>query len=92
MHCSSIDTKAVIGLAALVMFARIGTSNGYHFDHHYPNDHSPLHVHISGDDGFTKVDLNGNPLPKQRAMTHGERKAFRKLYDKIWEALAPWNP
>lgn len=67
--------------------ARIGKSGG---DHHYPDDHEPLHVHISGDDWLTKIDLSGNPLSRQRPMTHGERKAFKKLYKKILKVLSKW--
>ena len=66
-------------LGGLISFIRIGKSGGYRFDHYYPNDHAPTHVHISGDDGKTKVDINGNPIQGQRPMTHGERKAFWKM-------------
>ena len=69
------------------LMARIGKSGG---DHHYPDDHEPLHVHKSGDDGLTKIDLSGNPLSRQRPMTHGERKAFKKLYKKILKVLSKW--
>ena len=79
-----------LGLGVMVWFARIGNSGGYRIDHHYPNDHDPLHVHISGDDGFTKVDLNGNPIQGNRSMTPGERKAFNRLYKQIIKALLPW--
>ena len=83
--------QAIAGLVGLnILFARIGKSGGYIIDHHYPNDHDPIHVHISGDDGFTKVDLNGNPIQGNRKMTKGERKAFEKLYPKILKALFPW--
>ena len=86
-------TAAVAGVGLLgvnVVFSRIGKSGGYIIDHHYPNDHDPLHVHISGDDGFTKVDLNGRPIQGNRPMSPGEKKAFRKLYHKILQALLPW--
>lgn len=73
-----------------ILMARIGKSGGYIIDHHYPDDHEPLHVHISGDDGLTKIDLSGNPLSGQRPMTHGERKAFKKLYKKILKVLSKW--
>ncbi len=75
-----------------ILLSRIGESNGYKVDHHYPNDHEPVHVHISGDDGKTKVDLNGNPIQGNRPMTFGERKAFWKLIDKIIKALKPFFP
>lgn len=73
------------------MFSRIGKSGGYFIDHHYPNDHDPTHVHISGDDGTTRVDLNGNPLSNERPMTVGEKKAFWRLIDKIKKVLKPWT-
>ena len=73
-----------------VLFSRIGKSRGYIIDHHYPNDHDPPHVHISGDDGKTRVDINGNPIQGDRPMTPGEKKAFKKLWQKIYEALMPW--
>ena len=76
-------------VAGIISFARIGKSGGYKIDHHYPNDHDPTHVHISGDDGKTRVDLNGNPIQGDRPMTPGERKAFKKLLQKIIEALNP---
>ena len=85
---AAAGAAAAIGLG--IMFARIGKSGGYNIDHHYPNDHDPTHVHISGDDGKTRVDLNGNPLPGDRPMTFGERKAFWRLIDKIREVLKPW--
>ena len=72
------------------MAARIGKSGGYRIDHHYPNDHAPTHVHISGDDGTTRVDINGNPIQGDRPMTPGEKKAFWRLIEKIIEALKPW--
>jgi len=88
---SSVAAVAGVGLIATnVMFARIGKSGGYVIEHHYPNDHDPLHVHISGDDGFTKVDLNGKPIQGNRPMTPGERKAFNRLYQKILKYLSPW--
>lgn len=77
-------------LGGLISFIRIGKSGGYRFDHYYPNDHAPTHVHISGDDGKTKVDINGNPIQGQRPMTHGERKAFWKLIKEIIRSLNPW--
>ena len=70
-----------------LLFSRIVEGNGYRIDHHYLNDHDPIHVHISGDQGQTKVDLNGNPLPGQRPMTVGERKIFWRYIDKIKDAL-----
>lgn len=73
-----------------VLFSRIGKSGGYRIDHHYPNDHDPIHVHISGDDGKTRVDIFGNPIQGDRPMTPGEKKAFKKLWQKIYEALMPW--
>ncbi len=72
------------------LFARIGNSGGYRIDHHYPNDHDPFHVHISGDDGMTRVDLDGNPIQGDRPMTVGERKAFYRLFEQILNALKPW--
>lgn len=47
-------------------------------------------MHISGDDGKTKVDIFGNPIQRNRPMTPGERKALKKLYKAILKALAPW--
>ncbi len=83
--------QAIAGLLGLgLLFSRIGKSGGYRIDHHYPDDHDPMHVHISGDDGFTKVDLNGNPIQGNRPMTPGEKKAFNRLYEKILKALLPW--
>ena len=82
---------ALAGLA--ILFARIGKSGGYTIDHHYPNDHDPVHVHISGDDiigGRTKVDLDGNPLKGQSPLTTGAKKAFKNLFKKIIKALSPW--
>ena len=81
----AIGAVAIAGIG--LVFSRIGKSGGYTIDHHYPNDHDPTHVHINGDDGKTKVDINGNPLPGCRPMTHGEKKAFEKLFEKIIEAL-----
>lgn len=87
----TVSGAQVLGAVALagtvIAFQRIGKSGGYTFDHHYPNDHNPPHVHVSGDDGMTKIDLNGDPLPGQRGMTHGEKKAFMKLYETILQAL-----
>ena len=80
----------VVALGAGIAYSRIGNSGGYRIDHHYPNDHDPIHVHINGDDGTTKVDMNGNPIQNNRPMTPGERKAFYRLYKKILEALKPW--
>ncbi len=81
----------VAGIAAVgLTFMRIGKSGGYRFDHHYPNDHEPTHVHISGDDGKTRVDINGNPIQNDRPMTPGEKKAFWKLIKEITKALGPW--
>ena len=80
-----------VGIFSLaLLFSRIVEGNGYRIDHHYPNDHDPIHVHISGDQGQTKVDLNGNPLPGQRPMTVGERKVFWRYIDKIKDALKRW--
>lgn len=77
-------------LGGIIMFSRIGKSGGYRIDHHYPNDHDPTHVHIRGDDGTTRVDIDGNPIQGDRPMTQGEKKAFWRLFDKIIEALKPW--
>ena len=88
---SGTSVVTVLGLAGItVMSVRIGKSGGYRVDHHYPNDHAPTHVHISGDDGKTRVDINGNPIQGDRPMTPGERKAFWKLIEKIIEALKQW--
>ena len=88
---SGTSVVTALGLAGItVMGVRIGKSGGYRVDHHYPNDHDPTHVHISGDDGMTRVDINGNPIQGDRPMTPGERKAFWKLIEKIIEALKPW--
>ena len=73
-----------------VMGVRISKSGEYRIDRHYPNDHVPTHVHIIGDDGRTRVDINGNPIQGDRPMTHGERKTFWRLIKKIIEALKPW--
>ena len=86
----TILTGAAVA-GSLILAMRIGKSGGYRIDHHYPNDHDPTHVHISGDDGETSVDLNGNPIQNKRPMTPGERKAFWRLFDKIVEALTPWT-
>ncbi len=85
---AAITVGGAIGIG--LMFARIGKSGNYRIDHHYPNDHEPTHVHISGDDGMTRVDINGKPIQNDRPMTPGEKKAFWKLIDKIIEALSPW--
>ena len=85
---SALTKTATIGMG--ILFSRIGKSGGYRIDHHYPDDHDPLHVHISGDDGMTRIDINGNPIQGDRPMTHGERKAFRRLYQQILKALNPW--
>ena len=88
---SGVSVVTALGLAGVtVMAARIGKSGGYRIDHHYPNDHAPTHVHISGDDGTTRVDINGNPIQGDRPMTPGEKKAFWRLIEKIIEALKPW--
>lgn len=42
------------------------------------------------DDGFTRVDINGNHIQGDRPMTPGEKKAFWRLIEKIIEALKPW--
>ena len=89
-----VTTVVITGIEIItggIVLSRIGKSGGYIFDHHYPNDHDPLHVHIQGDDGVTKIDLQGNPLKGNRPMTSGERKAFRKLYDIIVRTLKPWS-
>ncbi len=86
-----VSIVTVLGLAGVTVLAtRIGKSGGYRIDHHYPNDHAPTHVHISGDDGTTRVDINGNPIQGDRPMTPGEKKAFWRLIDKIIDALKPW--
>jgi len=80
-------------LGGMITLAQIGKSGGYRIEHHYPNDHDPTHVHISGDDiikGETKVDLNGIPLKGEAPLTKGAKKAFAKLYKQILEALKPW--
>ena len=82
--------KALCLAGITVMGVRIGKSGCYRVAHHYPNDHDPTHVHISGDDGKTRVDINGNPIQGDRPMTPGERKAFWKLIKKIIEALKLW--
>ena len=88
---SGTSVVTALGLAGItVMGVKIGKSGGYRIDHHYPNDHDPAHVHISGDDGTTKVDINGNPIQGKRPMTPGERKAFWNLIEKIIEALKPY--
>ena len=88
---SGTSVVTALGLVGItVMGVRIGKSGGYRVDHHYPNDHNPTYVHISGDDGKTRVDINGNPIQGDRPMTPGERKAFWKLIKKIIEALKPW--
>ena len=79
-------------ITSVLVFSRIGKSGGYIIDHHYPNDHEPPHVHISGDDGSTRVGLDGKPIQNDRPMTPGERKAFYNLYNKIVEALQIWFP
>ena len=81
---------AVIAVGGMILFSRIGKSGGYRIDHHYPNDHKPAHVHISGDNGTTKIDLNGNPLRGQRPMTKGESQAFKRLKEKIIRELKRW--
>ena len=88
----SITGAQMLEIASLlgISFALIGKSGGYKIEHHYPNDHDPKHVHISGDDGVTKVDVNGNPIQGNRPMTHGEKKAFKKLLKEIIKALTPW--
>ena len=64
---SGTSIALAIGLVgSVVMATRIGKSGGYRIDHHYPNDHNPVHVHISGDDGMTRVDINGNPIQGDR--------------------------
>ena len=88
---SGTSVVTALGLVGItVMGVRIGKSGGYRIDHHYPNDHAPAHVHISGDDGVTRVDINGNPIQGDRQMTPGEKKAFWRLIEKIIEALKPW--
>ena len=77
-------------VGASIIFSRIGKSNGYTIDHHYPNDHAPTHVHIKGDDGMTRVEINGNPIQNDRPMTAVERKAFRNLIKEIIKQLKPW--
>ena len=67
----------------IVMASRIGKSGGYRVDHHYLNDHDPIHVHISGDDirgdRVIRVGLDGNPLPGEPKLPPGARRAFWKL-------------
>ena len=89
----ALTGSLILGIVGMlgISLALIGKSGGYRIEHHYPNDHNPTHVHISGDDGMTKVDVNGNPIQGNRPMTHGEKKAFKKLFKKIIEALMPWN-
>ena len=77
---SVVEALGLVGIT--VMGVRIGKSGGYRVDHHYPNDHAPTHVHISGDDGVTRVDINGNPIQGDRPMTSGEKKAFWNLIKK----------
>ena len=79
-----------VGTGLSVSMMRIGKSGGYKIDHHYPDDHYPPHVHISGDDGMTKIDIFGNPIKGARPMTAGEKKAFEALYDRIMETLSKW--
>ena len=86
---TGVEILGVVGMLG-VLFSVIGKSGGYKIEHFYPGDHDPTHVHISGGKGTTKVDLNGEPLRGKRPMTYGERKAFKKLYKDIIEALKPW--
>ena len=75
-----------------ILAAMIGKSGGYRVNHYYPNDHEPTHVHIFGDDIADKahgirVGLNGNPLPGEPSLPSGAKKALRKLWKPIIEAL-----
>lgn len=91
------STVAVSGTAVLtgagllaipIAFSRIGKSNGYIIDHHYPNDHDPTHVHVKGDDiGETRIDMNGNPLNGDPPLSSQGRKAFKRLYKAILKEL-----
>lgn len=93
----SATTTAIVSASALlaglqVMSVLIGKSNGYRIEHHYPNDHSPAHVHVSGDriKGSIRVGVDGNPLPNESQLPNAAKKAIEKLIKKIIEALLPW--
>ena len=85
-------SSAFVGM--LVMAYKIGKSGGYRVDHHYPNDHDPIHVHISGDDirgdHGIRVGLDGNPLPGEPKLPPGAKRAFWKLWKIIINSLRPF--
>ncbi|MBO5356648.1 MAG: hypothetical protein J6A95_02675 [Clostridia bacterium] len=53
----SLTGAKILGVVGAlgILFSLIGKSGGYKIEHFYPNDHDPTHVHISGDDGKTKI-------------------------------------
>ncbi len=75
----------------VIMAAVIGKSGGY-IVKKLPNDHDPAHVHIYGDNIANKahgirVGLDGNPLPGEKELPPGARKAIKKLWELIIKPL-----
>ena len=98
----SISTVGVVvaGVSALgavvYLLTRIGKSGGYIIDHYYPDDHDPIHIHIRGDDIRSphgiRIGLDGKPLPGEPELPYGARKALKKMWSVIIEALKQWLP
>ena len=89
-----IGTAGIAGL--IVMMTKIiGKSGGYTVKHNYPIDHYPTHFHIYGDDIHQgshgiRVGLDGNPLKWEPNLPYGVRKAIKKLWKEIINALEQW--
>ena len=89
-----IETAGNSGL--IVMMTKIiGKSGGYTVKHNYPIDHYPTHFHIYGDDIHQgshgiRVGLDGNPLKWEPNLPYGVRKAIKKLWKEIINALEQW--
>ena len=74
-----------------IMASMIGKSGGYKVKK-FSDDHYPPHVHIYGDDIADRVHgirigLDGKPLPGEKKLPPGARKAIKKLWELILKAL-----
>ena len=65
-------------------------SGGYKFTQ-YPNDHNPLHIHVSGGDlkKTVKIGIDGNPINNDSYLTPHARKVIKRMIKRIKKALMP---
>ena len=81
----------LIGITIMAVSNNIGKSGGYKVKK-FSDDHYPPHVHIYGDDIADRVHgirigLDGKPLPGEKKLPPGARKAIKKLWELILKAL-----